>query len=131
MIISEDEVLLDLTIDDKFYPNLKLSEVEELLNSYKLSVGDLKPMKYVLLDNIFMSFSEDLDKNKFFCRIYKTLEGTDRWILFMMDDIEGYALYMDPTTNKMVLAWYNSSLNEPLDEESEKKVMTCYIPKNI
>ncbi|OED29709.1 hypothetical protein [Methanosphaera sp. WGK6] len=129
MIITDDEVLLDLTIDDNIYLNLKLSDVEELLLSYKLSAKLLKPKESFSLNNIYMSFSDDSDKNKFFCRIYKTLEGTDRWILFMMDNIEGYALYMDPTTNKMVLSWYNSLLNEPLNEESERDMITCYVPK--
>ena len=38
------------------------------------------------------------------------------------------ALYENPESHEYELAWYHSSLEEPLDENEEKKRITCYIP---
>lgn len=129
MIIPEDKILINLEINNNFYNNLTLTDAEKLLKPYKTSLkNNLKPKEIITVPGSYMYFSCDENKNRFSCKIYKTSTGTDRWILFMMDDIEGYALYMNPVTKKMELAWYNTLLNEPLNKEDEQKQITCYVP---
>lgn len=129
MIIPEDKILINLEINNNFYGNLTLSDAEKLLKPYKTSLkNNLKPKETIMVPGSYMYFSCDENKNRFSCKIYKTSTGTDRWILFMMNDIEGYALYMNPVTKKMELAWYNTQLNEPLNKEDEQKQITCYVP---
>lgn len=129
MIISEDKILINLEFNNTLYSNLTLTDVEKLLKPYKTSLkSNLKPKEIITVPDCYMYFACDENKNQFSCKIYKTSTGTDRWILFMMDNIEGYALYMNPVTKKMELAWYNILLNEPLNKENEQKQITCYVP---
>ncbi len=129
MIFSEDDILLNLNLDGNFYEKLTLGEVEYLLHDYKSSCGVLKSKEVFNIPDAFMYFAGDEDKNLFSIKIYKTLEGTDIWILFMMNNVEGYALYNNFSTNKLELAWYNANLKEPLSQEKEKEFITCYVPK--
>ena len=126
MIITEDKVFLDLLKDDTFYSKLTLSEFEYLLREYKNV--ELKPREMITIPHAKAFFCEDSEKHEFICRVYKTMMGSSKWIMLMKDNIEGYALYRNPATNKMELAWYNTNLNEPLSEEEERKIRTCYVP---
>jgi hypothetical protein len=46
----------------------------------------------------------------------------------MKDDVEGYALYENPQTERMQLAWYHRKLDKPLTQDEEEKLITCYVP---
>ena len=128
MIIKEDDVLLDISINNKFYSHLSFLQVMNLLEHYVSDVGDLEPMTSKVVHGVYMYFSCDEDRHRFYTKIYKTMHGTDRWILFMKDENEGYAIYMNSVTNKIELSWYNRLLNEPLNKEEERKRITCYVP---
>lgn len=128
MIINEDDVLLDISINSKLYPHLSFLQAMNLLEHYMSDVGHLEPMTSKRVSGVYMYFSCDEDRHKFCTKIYKTMHGTDRWILFMKDENEGYAFYMNSVTNKIELSWYSRLLNEPLNEEEERKMITCYVP---
>ncbi len=126
MIITDDKVFLNLFKDDNSYFNLTFSEFESLLEEYKNV--DLKPCEMFDIPNTKAYFSNDSDKHEFNCKIYKTMMGSDKWIMLMKDNTEGYALYLNPATNKFELSWYNVNLKEPLSEDEEEKIRTCYVP---
>ncbi|MBE6494411.1 MAG: hypothetical protein E7Z84_07380 [Methanosphaera stadtmanae] len=126
MIITEDEVLLNLIKEDNSYYNLTFSEFESLLDEYKNV--ELKPREMLDIPDTKAYFSNDHNKHEFNCKIYKTMMGLDKWIMLMKDDVEGYALYLNPATNKYELAWYNVNLKEPISEDEEDKIRTCYVP---
>lgn len=129
MIIDEEDVKINIINEDNLHSNLKLSEAEDLLSGYKDTCVNLKPKDMVMINGTTMYFSDDENKNLFYPHIYKTSEGSDKWILFMKDDNEGYALYKNPQTDKMQLAWYHRKLIKPLNDKDEKKLITCYQPK--
>lgn len=126
MIIKDENVFIDIVINEKRYSHLSLEEVEQLLEEHKII--DLNPKEMVDIENCFAYFEGDDDNNEFACRIYKTMLGTDTWIMLMKDDCEGYALYENPESHQYELAWYHRKLEEPLTESEEKKRITCYIP---
>lgn len=126
MIIKDENVFIDIVINEKRYSHLSLEEVEQLLEEHKII--DLNPKEMVDIENCFAYFEGDDDNNEFACRIYKTMLGTDTWIMLMKDDCEGYALYENPESHQYELAWYHRKLEEPLTESEEKKMITCYIP---
>lgn len=126
MIIKDENIFIDILINGKKFSKLNLRKVEELLSEYKNI--DLKSKEIVDIPNCFAYFCSDIENNEFICKIYKTSFGLDRWIMLMKDDYEGYALYENPESHEYELAWYHSSLEEPLDENEEKKRITCYIP---
>ena len=130
MIISDENVHLDINLDGEFFGDLTFAEVEDLLGDFKISLKEsMEPREVVCVPGGVMYFSCDEDRHPFFIRIYKTLVGSDRWILFMKDDNEGYALYLNPASCKYELAWYMMYLNEPLCKEDELKLRTCYVPE--
>lgn len=130
MIICDENIKLNLFLNNKEYYNVSFDELESLLSSYKDKLkNSLKPKEIVSIDNAYVYFTDDNKKNKFYCKIYKTSCGPDVWILLLIDEIEGYALYENPVTNKHELAWYRTDLIEPLSEENERELITCYVPK--
>lgn len=129
MIITDDIVTINIKIKDNLYDNLKFDEVEKLLQVYKEKTKNIQSKEKIRIPETSMYFTDDNEKNTFNAYIYKTSMGNDKWILFLMDEIEGYALYQNPTTNKLELAWYHANLQEPLDDDEERKHITCYIPK--
>lgn len=130
MIIHDGDVSLNLFINGEAYQNISFEKLELLLSSYKSDVKDSLDSKEIRdIENSYVCFSDDNLNHKFFCKIYKTCTGLDVWILLLMDDKEGYALYRNPVTNKMELAWYRYDLTEPLSEENERESITCYVPK--
>lgn len=129
MIIS-NEIKVDLFLNDDEYVNISLDRLELLLSPYKEKVqGVLHPKETLSINNAYICFSDDDEKHVFYCKIYKTSVGPDIWILLLADKREGYALYKNPLTNKLELAWYRSDLQEPLSKEMERMKITCYIPK--
>jgi hypothetical protein len=126
MIIKDENIFIDISVDGKIFSNLTLRQVEDLLSKYKNI--DLKSKKMSAIPNCYAYFSSDIDNNEFLCKIYKTSFGLDRWIMLMKDDYEGYALYENPESHEYELAWYHSELEEPLSETEEKKMINCYIP---
>lgn len=126
MIIKDENIFIDICINGKLFSNLSLRKVEELLSKYKNI--DLSSKEISTIPNCFAYFSSDNNNNEFTCKIYKTSFGLDRWIMLMKDDYEGYALYENPESHEYELAWYHSELEEPLDENEEKKMISCYIP---
>ena len=131
MIIDEADVKINLICRDNLHSNLKLCEVEEFLSGYKQIHPNMKARQMIKIDETSISFSGDANQNVFYPYVYKTSEGNDKWILFMKDDVEGYALYKNPQTEKMQLAWYHRKLDKPLTPEEEEKIITCYVPKKI
>lgn len=129
MIIYDKNIFLDIVIDDEKFSKLTIRNVEELLEKFKYENNDLKPKEIVNIPNCFAYFSDDRENNKFTCKIYKTSTGTDRWIMLMKDENEGYALYENPASNEYELAWYHKKLEEPVSELEEEKIRTCYVPK--
>lgn len=127
MIISDEYVRLDVFIADECYCELTLSEVAELFENNMNNI-DLKPRQMSSIPDTFVYFSEDIDNNKFACKIYKTKYGSDRWLMFMKDNFEGYAMYKNPVSNRYELSWYHDKLEEPLSESQEKNMITCYVP---
>jgi hypothetical protein len=81
------------------------------------------------IPNCYAYFNDDDENNKFVCKIYKTCTGTDRWIMLMYDENEGYALYQNPENNEYQLAWYHKKLEKPLTKKEEEKIRKCYSPK--
>lgn len=130
MIIDDVNVKIDLKYEDNLYSNLKLFEVENLLANVKSNTTKLSSKEMIKIPNSTASFSDDEDKHIFHIYVYKTSMGSDKWILLMKDDKEGYALYKNPVTEKMQLAWYNKNLEKPLPPNEEKKLITCYVPKH-
>ncbi|MBR0471871.1 MAG: hypothetical protein IJI98_04155 [Methanosphaera sp.] len=128
MIISDDNVFLDIVIDDEKFSCLKFSEVEELLHEYKYKNNEMLPKEMISIPNCYAYFNKDDENNRFTCKIYKTLLGSDRWIMLMYDENEGYALYQNPENKKYQLAWYHTKLEKPLSPSEEKKIMKCYCP---
>ncbi|MCD7781916.1 MAG: hypothetical protein LUG89_04420 [Methanosphaera sp.] len=129
MIFKDGEVLLNIYINNKLYEDLSLSDTHSLLEDYKISTSThMDACDLIRVNGVSMYFSGDPDKHIFYCYIYKTMTGTDRWIMFMKDDNEGYALYLNPATNKYEISWYNRSLSRPLDQIDEEKIITCYVP---
>ena len=128
MIINESDVKINLIYDGNLHSNLKLSEVEEFLSVHKQSHTDMKAREMIRIDDTSMYFSQDKDKNIFYPYVYKTSMGSDKWIVFMKDDVEGYALYENPQTERMQLAWYHRKLDKPLTQDEEEKLITCYVP---
>ncbi len=126
MIINDTDIFLDIFIGNDKFSRLSLREVEERLSTYKNI--ELKPKEMATIQNCYAYFCRDNDNNKFTCKIYKTSFGIDRWIMLMKDDYEGYALYENPESHEYELAWYHSKLEEPLSEDEEKKMITCYVP---
>ena len=126
MIIKDENVFIDIVLNGHTYSHLSLGEVEQLLEEHKII--DLNPKEMADIENCFAYFNGDDDNNEFACRIYKTMLGTDTWIMLMKDDCEGYALYENPISHQYELAWYHRKLEEPLTESEEKKMITCYIP---
>lgn len=130
MIIRDENIKLNLFLNNKEYYNVSFDEIESLLGLYKDKLkNSLKPKEMVSVDNAYVYFTGDNTKNRFYCKIYKTCSGPDVWILLLIDDKEGYALYENPLTNKHELAWYRTDLIEPLSEENERKLITCYVPE--
>lgn len=128
MIIDDNNVLIDIVLDNERFSNLNFFEVEKLLLKYKEHYNNLMPKEMTSIPNCFAYFSNDINNNEFICKIYKTSFDTDRWIMLMKDDYEGYALYKNPSNNKYEIAWYHSELEEPLDANEEEKIRTCYNP---
>ena len=128
MIIYEDDVKINLISRGNLHDGLKLCEVEEFLSGYKDIHKNMQAREMIRIDDNHMYFSDDEDKNIFYPYVYKTCEGADKWILFMKDDVEGYALYENPQTGNMQLAWYHRNLDKPLTQEEEEKLITCYVP---
>lgn len=131
MIISDDVVHINIKTKDNLYANLKFDEVEEFLSVHKENSGNLQPKESIKIEDIIIYFSDDEDENKFYPYVYKTSMGIDKWVLFLKDQQEGYALYKNPQTDRMELAWYHANLQEPLNKEEELKHITCYIPKSL
>lgn len=130
MIINDDDVCINIKTKDNLYSNLKFDEVEEFLSIYKKNTKNILPKQHILIPDITVYFSDDKEKNIFYPYVYKTSTGSDKWFLFLKDQQEGYALYENPQTHKMELAWYHSNLQEPLNQEEEQKYITCYIPEH-
>ncbi len=129
MILRENDVLLNITKDDKLHENLTISDTEKLLKPYRDSTEvDISKKSTIDVPGVTMYFANDENKNIFQCEIYRTIDGSERWIMFMKDDVEGYALYYNPASKEYEMAWYNSTLKDPVDEEEEKKMITCYVP---
>ncbi|RAP48966.1 MAG: hypothetical protein BZ136_04345 [Methanosphaera sp. rholeuAM74] len=127
MIITD--ALIDLELDGRVYRNLSLDDVDELLSCYKDSLAkNLEAKKMIEIPHSNASFSLDVNNNNFKCMVYKTSEGLDKWILLMKDEVEGYAMYMNPSTNRIELAWYHRTLQKPLPPQEEKRHITVYIP---
>ncbi len=126
MIIKDDDVFIDVVVENVKFSHLSLRNVEELLSEYKNI--DLNPKEMMDIPNCFAYFSGDNDNNEFTCKIYKTMFGLDTWIMLMKDNCEGYALYENPESHEYELAWYHRTLEEPLSEDEEKKMITCYVP---
>ncbi|RAP53616.1 MAG: hypothetical protein BZ137_06385 [Methanosphaera sp. rholeuAM130] len=129
MIINEDDVKINIVYRGNLHSNLELSEVEDFFSEYKEDNDSLKPRETKRIDDSTMHFADDEDKNIFYPYVYKTCEGNEKWILFMKDEMEGYALYENPQTKRMQLAWYHRKLLEPLSPDEEKELITCYQPK--
>jgi hypothetical protein len=89
----------------------------------------MKPKEMHSIPNCYAYFNDDDENNKFVCKIYKTSTGTDRWIMLMYDENEGYALYQNPENNEYQLAWYHKKLEKPLTKKEEEKIRKCYSPK--
>lgn len=130
MIIDENDVKINLMYKDNLHSNLKLCEVEEFLFKYKEINTNMESRQMIRIDETSVYFSDDADKNLFYPYVYKTSEGNDKWIMFMKDDVEGYALYKNPQTDKMQMAWYHRKLDKPLTQVEEEKLITCYVPEN-
>lgn len=128
MIISDENILLDVVLNDEKFSGLSIHEVEELLSEYKYKNNELKPKEMINIPHCYAYFSEDNENNRFTCKIYKTLHGTDRWIMLMYDEKEGYALYQNPENQKYQLAWYHTELEKPLTNNQEEKIRKCYCP---
>lgn len=129
MIISDENIFLDIVVNDEKFSHLCIREVEELLNRYKYENDEMEAKEMISIPNCYAYFCEDNENNEFTCKIYKTSFGTDRWIMLMHDESEGYALYENPENNEYQLAWYHTKLEEPLSPGEEKKMITCYVPK--
>lgn len=129
MIISGNDVKLNIFWNDKVYESLTFSEVEELFKEYKDGICELKPQEMMSIPDCYAIFCEDNSNNKFECKIYKTLYDKDIWTMLMKDNYEGYALYQNPKTGKYEISWYHTKLTKPLDKKEEEKMITCYIPK--
>ena len=127
MIIDDKDIYLDIIIDDKKFSSLSIKEVEELLQKYKNVNNKMLPKEMISIPNCYAYFSED---NKFTCKIYKTAFGTDRWIMLMHDENEGYALYQNPENKEYQLAWYHRQLEKPISPSEEDKMRKCYSPHN-
>lgn len=130
MIIKDSSVSISILLEDDVYHGLLLQDADKILSEYKNKYTNLKPRESKKIENAQMYFDDDENKNKFNIEVYKTSQGEDKWILFMKDDIQGYALYENPSTNEYELAWYHSKLDKPLTKEEEKSLINCYIPKN-
>lgn len=128
MIINCDDVLINIVLDDIEYFNLNFNDIENLLGKYKNEYNDLAPKEIRSIPNCYAYFVGDNDNNEFTCKIYKTSFDTDRWIMLMSDDFEGYALYENPESHEKQLAWYHTKLEKPLNENEEEKMRTCYTP---
>lgn len=126
MIIKDENVFIDVAVDGVKHSRLCLREVEQLLGNHKII--DLNPKEMVDIPNSFAYFSDDVDNNEFACKIYKTMYGSDTWIMLMKDNCEGYALYENPESREYELAWYHRKLEKPLSPEQERKMITCYVP---
>lgn len=129
MIINDDDIKINIIYKDNLYSNLKFDDVEELFSDYKNRQKNLKPKEMIRIDDSIAVFSNDRDENKFYPHIYNTSTGEEKWVLLMATDDEGYALYKNPVTGKMQMAWYNKNLEKPLTDDEEKKLITCYNPK--
>lgn len=129
MIIDDENIFLDIIIDDEKFSKLSILEVEKLLSKYKYENNKIKPKEMISIPNCYAYFCDDEEYNEFSCKIYKTMFGTDRWVMLMYDENEGYALYQNPENKKYQLAWYHRKLEEPLSPIEEKKIMKCYFPK--
>lgn len=128
MIIDEDDVKINILHKGNLHKQLKLCEVEEFFSDYKKSNTKTGPREMIIIPDTSISFSDDKDNNTFHPYVYKTSEGNDKWILFMKDDVEGYALYKNLQTEMMQLAWYHRRLDKPLTPDEEEKIITCYVP---
>lgn len=128
MIINDENIFIDVIVDDEKFCHLSISEVEELLNKYKYQKNEMKPKEMISIPNCYAYFCEDNENNEFRCKIYKTAFGSDRWVMLMHDENEGYALYENPENNKYELAWYHRKLEKPLNANEEEKIIKCYIP---
>ena len=113
------------------YNDLTVDEFEDILYENMLDVGDsLNSKEMIFIDDAYASFCDDESKNIFYCAIYKTAFGKDKWFMLMKDDKEGYAIYINPSKNEKELAWYHKNLEEPLTPDEELKLITCYVPKS-
>lgn len=128
MIISGENVKLNIVWDGKVYESLSPEEVEKLFSKTKTDLNNLMPKQMKSIPNCYAYFCSDKMNNQFTCKIYKTMHGTDRWVMLMKDENEGYALYQNPESREYELSWYHKSLSKPLEPEEEKKRITCYIP---
>lgn len=127
MIINSSRVKLNISLAGIVHENLSLEKVDSLLGPFKNQ--EILPKQMISIPNCHAVFCSDVDNNKFDCKVYRTTLGNDRWIMLMKDDFEGYALYENPVSRKMELAWYHRKLDEPLSQEEEKKMITCYVPE--
>lgn len=130
MIICDKNIFLDIVLNDEKISHLTIREVEELLSEMKYDNNELKPKEMTSIPNCYAYFSEDNENNEFICKVYKTSVGSDRWIMLMKDENEGYALYENPKNKEYELAWYHKKLEEPLSPLEEEKIRTCYVPKH-
>lgn len=128
LIVRDCDVFLDVVVGGVRFCSLRLCEVEDLLSGYKFEHDDLTPKQMLSIPDCFAYFSDDVDNNRFVCKVYKTSFGTDRWIMLMWDDCEGYALYENPESGEYELAWYYCGLEEPLSDAEEEKLRSCYCP---
>ena len=122
------DVFLDVYYKNSWHKSLALEEVEDLLSDFKNNIIEIEPKEMISIPDCYAYFSEDNNLNRFDCKIYKTLYGTDTWIMLMKDNYEGYALYKNPVTKKFEISWYHSKLKEPLDIKEEEKMISCYYP---
>lgn len=129
MILSDENIFLDIVLDNEKFNHLSFNEVEKLLSKFKYEKNEMKAKEMISISNCYAYFSDDNENNKFACKIYKTSFGTDRWIMLMFDKNEGYALYKNPENDKYQLAWYHTELEEPLSPREEEKIRKCYVPQ--
>ncbi|RAP52275.1 MAG: hypothetical protein BZ138_03415 [Methanosphaera sp. rholeuAM270] len=128
MIFVDSSIFLDIVWNGDRYFHLSIREVEELLSKIKYENNELKAKEMISIPDCYAYFSEDIENNKFLCKIYKTSFGSDRWIMLMKDENEGYALYENPESREYELAWYHAKLEKPLTPAEEEKMITCYRP---
>lgn len=129
MIISSDDTRVNVKIGNKIHENMTLSDLYNFFYNCLYNIKDLMdPREAIAVIDTSIYFACDPDENLFSAKVYQTCEGDERWMIFMADDNEGYALYVNPDTHKAELAWYSSSLDDPISEEKEEELRTCYVP---